>query len=757
MNSALLALRGARRFVATCVCALLALGSAPLGAHPKDAGASARELLAASAWRAPNAALDVLEGLDTSEPGVESAQEPKKPAQERPKPGQKPATKPGAKKTCVDCHQDFMKKLEGAKPHLPDLAQRCEECHDRHGLVGVLKLKQDEPALCIRCHEKAAPFAAPENAHPPGAQQKCSACHDPHAARQPKLIAAKGADLCYRCHDRAAYEKDNVHKPVTEGCLACHTAHGTNAVASAPAKGGAETPAKAGATAPSANTAAPKPHSALTPPAPELCLRCHDAKKGAFATKHDGFDVTRSDCNSCHSPHKSKRAGLVRPVVHKPAEDHDCASCHVGPDEMTAEQKALATPPLRAPAEKLCRLCHADRMQDFAGRAGAHPPVKDGKCLDCHAAHASEEKGLLSASANAACAKCHDLKAKLEPFALPNRSPHPPVMEGKCLDCHDPHGGADAAALKSAQTELCVGCHPQLAKEMQRSVQHAALEVCTSCHAGHGSVQPAMLRSVGADLCLRCHKDHAERYKNDQLHKPVAQGQCLVCHEPHASDEHGMLRKPAATLCLDCHKNVTKTLEGGSAHPPAQKGECLVCHDPHSAPRKNLLKQDEGKLCASCHGITQKEIEGFAFRHAPAQAGACLACHSAHAAPRPKLLTQAPRETCLACHGKLDLESKQPGAVAHKPFAEGECLGCHKPHGSNLRGLVKESAPALCLKCHDPKKDTMVKKHIGQPIAEVDCLTCHTPHSAQGAGLFWPFRHQPFSEQRCQECHEPGK
>lgn len=732
VNGAPTSARGARGFVAAGVLALLAFLAAPVEGRSSGAGASTRELLAASAWNAPNAALEVL--------AAEPAQEPRKPALERPKSGQKPATKPGAKKTCVDCHQEFMKKLEGAKPHFDNLAQRCEDCHDRHGLVGVLKLKQEEPALCIRCHEKAAPFAAPENAHPPGAQQKCSACHDPHAARQPKLIAAKGADLCYRCHDRTAYEQDNVHKPVSEGCLACHTAHGTNAPQ---ATGTSATPMKA--------------HSALTPPAPELCLRCHDPKKGAFATKHDGFDVTRSNCNSCHSPHKSKRAGLVRPVMHKPAEDHDCASCHVDPDEMTAEQKALATPPLRAPAEKLCRLCHADRMQDFAGRAGAHPPVKDGKCLDCHAAHASEEKGLLAIGANATCAKCHDLKAKLEPFALPNRSPHPPVMEGKCLDCHDPHGGADKSALRSAQTELCVGCHPQIAPQMQRSVQHAALEVCTSCHAGHGSVQPAMLRSVGADLCLKCHKDHAERYRNDQLHKPVAQGQCLVCHEPHASDEPGMLRKPAAALCLDCHKNVTKTLEGGSVHTPAQKGECLVCHDPHSAPRAHLLKQDEGKLCASCHGITQKEIEGFAFRHAPAEAGACLACHSAHAAPRPKLLTQAPRETCLSCHGNLDAESKQPGAIAHKPFAEGDCLGCHQPHGSNLRGLAKESAPALCLKCHDPKKESMVKKHIGQPIAEVDCLTCHAPHSAQGAGLFWPFRHQPFSEQRCKECHDAGQ
>lgn len=729
--------RAARVWLLATVLALLA----PLGST-RAAGEriSARELLAATAWSAPNTALEALGALDAA---AGPAQELKRPAQDRPKPGQKPATKPGAKKTCVDCHQEFMKTLEGAKPHLDGLAQRCEECHDRHGLVGVLKLKQEEPALCIRCHEGAAHYALPENAHPPGAATKCSACHDPHASRQPKLMTAQGADLCFRCHERSAYEQGNVHAPVKDGCLACHSAHGT---AAAPATG-----------APAAQPSSAKPRSALTPPAPDLCLRCHDPKKGGFSEKHDGFDVTRSDCNSCHSPHKSTRAGLVRPVVHKPAEDHDCASCHFEPDEMTAEQKALAMPPLRAPAEKLCRLCHADSIQDFASRPGAHPPVKDGKCLDCHAAHASEEKGLLVADANKTCAQCHDLKAKLEPFTLPNRSPHPPVMEGKCLDCHDPHGGADHAALKGEQVELCIGCHKDMEAQTKRAHPHAALEVCTSCHAGHGSVQPAMLRSVGAELCLKCHKDHAERYKNEQLHKPVAQGQCMVCHEPHASDDAGMLRKPAAALCADCHKDMTKTVPGGSTHAPAEKGECLDCHDPHSAPRTHLLKQDEGQLCASCHGITQKEIEGFAFKHAPADAGACLACHSAHAAPRPKLLAQAPRETCLACHGDLDAESKEPGAVAHDPFAKGDCLGCHLPHGSKLPGLVKQSAPALCLGCHDPKTDAMVKQHLGQSIAEADCLACHAPHSAQGEGLFWPFRHKPFSEKSCKECHEASK
>lgn len=709
---------------------------------------SARALLTRAApgeWRAESAALAFLPDADEAGIDPAPAQDERKPGLQRPKPGpQRPPGKLGAKKSCADCHEDFMKKISGATPHFADFAQRCEDCHDRHGLVGVLKLKKAEPELCVGCHKEAAVYALPENAHPKGAQQKCTACHDPHAARQPKLMAASGSDLCFRCHDRASYEQGNVHEPVKGGCLTCHTAHG----AAAPAAGGSVV---------AATGTAKKRTSALTPAAPGLCLRCHDVSRPGFSGKHDGFDVTRSDCNSCHSPHAATRAGLVRAVVHKPALDHDCAACHLEPDEMTAEQKALASPPLRAPAEKLCTVCHAERVQDFAGRAGAHKPVKEGRCLECHAAHASEAKGLLQDGADETCAKCHDLKAKLEPLTAPNRSPHPPVMQGQCLACHDPHGGEDRSMLARGQGELCTSCHQDVASHAQRKVVHAALEVCTSCHAGHGSTQPAMLRAVGADLCMRCHKEHAERFKNEQLHKPVAQGQCLVCHEPHSSDVPGMVRKPGAELCADCHKDLIQAAPGGSVHSPAQKGECLTCHDPHSAPRAHLLKQEEGQLCASCHGITQKEIEGFAFRHAPAQAGACLACHSAHAAPRPKLLSQAPRETCLSCHGKLDQESKQVGFVAHKPFAEGACLDCHRPHGSSLPGLAKEASPGLCTKCHDTSTKALAEKHGGQAFSEADCLSCHAPHSAQGKGLFWPVRHKPFAEAQCQECHGTGQ
>ena len=117
-------------------------------------------------------------------------------------------------------------------------------------------------------------------------------------------------------------------------------------------------------------------------------------------------------------------------------------------------------------------------------------------------------------------------------------------------------------------------------------------------------IDPALQPKPGQD------KDHAERYKNDQLHKPVAQGQCLVCHEPHASNNHGMLRKPAAALCLDCHPNVTKTTEGGSTHAPASIPELAEAVVASAASGDTIVLMSNGPF----GGVYDQVLTGLAER-----------------------------------------------------------------------------------------------------------------------------------------------
>ncbi len=101
-----------------------------------------------------------------------------------------------AAKTCVDCHQDFMDQISGDR-HMDDLEGSCEECHDRHGLVGVLKLKVEEPALCVQCHDEAQDLLDTAHPHTALVDGKCSSCHDPTPGfSHPVNVGAVGFLCC---------------------------------------------------------------------------------------------------------------------------------------------------------------------------------------------------------------------------------------------------------------------------------------------------------------------------------------------------------------------------------------------------------------------------------------------------------------------------------------------------------------------------------------------------------------------------------
>jgi predicted CXXCH cytochrome family protein len=108
----------------------------------------------------------------------------------------------------------------------------------------------------------------------------------------------------------------------------------------------------------------------------------------------------------------------------------------------------------------------------------------------------------------------------------------------------------------------------------------------------------------------------------------------------------------------------------------------------------------------------------------------------------------------VSCHGSLIQELRRPGAVQHQPAAERRCLECHEAHVSSFAGLARQGQPALCAGCHEVNTPAMESAHLGLAEDLENCLECHAPHSASGQGLFWPNRHPPFDERRCDECHD---
>ncbi|MDO9171486.1 MAG: cytochrome c3 family protein, partial [bacterium] len=62
------------------------------------------------------------------------------------------AAGPFRSKTCLDCHTDQKKAAGAPHAHAPFAKAECEACHEVHGVVGRLALKESGNALCAGCH-----------------------------------------------------------------------------------------------------------------------------------------------------------------------------------------------------------------------------------------------------------------------------------------------------------------------------------------------------------------------------------------------------------------------------------------------------------------------------------------------------------------------------------------------------------------------------------------------------------------------------
>lgn len=93
--------------------------------------------------------------------------------------------------------------------------------------------------------------------------------------------------------------------------------------------------------------------------------------------------------------------------------------------------------------QAVCRECHAEVSAGFH----VHGPVAIGECLACHQPHYSSFPGLLVGDAQPLCLSCHGME-------YPSATPGSPHADGSrtCLDCHDPHGGADPYFLRPSVT-----------------------------------------------------------------------------------------------------------------------------------------------------------------------------------------------------------------------------------------------------------------------------------------------------------------
>jgi DmsE family decaheme c-type cytochrome len=261
---------------------------------------------------------------------------------------------------CRTCHPNVWFNFY-KNPHFKSIAwgveaperTGCEGCHGpgqqhveaRGGKATIRAFSEMGPRqvldACLACHERELPRSNIRRSQHTLADVVCSNCHSIHSSPVPKyLLARQQKELCYDCHTnvRAQFSMPFKHR-VNEGfmqCSDCHNPHGSPAP-----------------------TWRMGVRPRMVEPAllnEEPCLKCHVDKRGPFLFEHAAVRV--DGCETCHSPHGSMNARMLRrPVVFT-----ICLECHNGAGDFGRQRDGIRVQSpshnMADPRYQNCTACH---------------------------------------------------------------------------------------------------------------------------------------------------------------------------------------------------------------------------------------------------------------------------------------------------------------------------------------------------------------------------------------------------------------
>ncbi|HTY63947.1 MAG TPA: cytochrome c3 family protein [Acidobacteriota bacterium] len=328
--------------------------------------------------------------------------------------------------------------------------------------------------------------------------------------------------ICLKCHTSVAatLQKQFKHKTLEKGCLSCHM----DCREITPTSNRHNVPA-----------------NYLKAAEPDVCFECHPMKDIAPAHKNQIF--AQAKCSSCHEPHASNSPKRLPDVLHGPFAKRDCAACHAAPVDGRVQ---LVAPNVEA----LCFSCHEDIKLRIANSKYKHDVVSSDKalvrtqssCLECHDAHATNQKYFLKQPELSLCRDCHVNLTAGKSFV------HEPVAIS-CTFCHDAHASDIPQHLYVPVQDLCLGCHAQDAIKIQYSKKPYPL------FGGKTNLPPNTFKKV--QTLGRTGHPTAKHPVYAPATAKTPELNCLSCHTPHAAaTDSNLLVNDSRSLCMQCHKEM---------------------------------------------------------------------------------------------------------------------------------------------------------------------------------------------------------
>jgi predicted CXXCH cytochrome family protein len=111
---------------------------------------------------------------------------------------------------------------------------------------------------------------------------------------------------------------------------------------------------------------------------------------------------------------------------------------------------------------QVCGACHADSIERQDRSQTKHPPIKDGMCSSCHEPHGGDNVYFFKQpNVIDLCGTCHEWqKHSTHPIGEKVIDPRNKNLTVQCLSCHRAHGTEHKYMIYASPiNELCTQCH----------------------------------------------------------------------------------------------------------------------------------------------------------------------------------------------------------------------------------------------------------------------------------------------------------